>query len=343
MNAPPTPLLGRVRVSSLGFGGAPLGNLYAPLDEAAAEDAVRQALRLGVTYFDTAPHYGHGLSEHRIGRVLRARSRDAFALSTKVGRLLVADPKAPAEQHGYVAALPFRQRFDYSYDGALRSLEDSLQRLGLARIDIAYIHDIDRFTHGPDQQPRRFREAMEGAYRALDRLRADGTIGAIGLGVNDWEVCRDALAHGDFDGFLLAGRYTLLDQSALTELLPACAKRGVKIVIGGPYNSGILATGAVAGARYDYGPAPPEILARVIAIEAVTREFAVPLRAAALQFPLGHPDVVSVIPGARSAAEVEANALLMATPIPDGFWQALQDRGLLARDAPIPADRSRGS
>jgi D-threo-aldose 1-dehydrogenase len=327
------------RLGPLGFGGAPLGNLFAPIAESAAQATVRRAWALGLRYFDTAPHYGNGLSEHRIGHTLREQPRAAFTLSTKVGRLLSPDPAAPATQHGFVGTLPFRQRFDYSHDGALRSLEDSLQRLGLARVDIAFIHDIDSFTHGPDQ-PRRFREAMEGAYPALEWLRRDGVVTAIGLGVNEWQVCHDALRHGDFDLFLLAGRYTLLDQSALAELLPACLARGARIVIGGPYNSGILATGAVPGARYNYAPAPPEILDRVARIEAVCHRFGIPLRAAALRFPLGHPAVDAVIPGARSPAEIEENVALMATPILAEFWAALQSAGLLAAEAPAPTDNA---
>jgi D-threo-aldose 1-dehydrogenase len=329
---------GRLRalgLGPLGFGGAPLGNLYAPIEAAQALATVHAAWELGLRHFDTAPHYGHGLGEHRLGQVLRDMPRDEFVLSTKVGRLLSPAPQAPATQHGFVGTLPFVQRYDYSYDGTMRSFEDSLQRLGLACVDIAYIHDIDRFTHG-DEQPRRFREAMDGAYRALERLRAAGTVKAIGLGVNNWEACRDALRHGDFDGFLLAGRYTLLDQSALAELLPLCAKRGTGIVIGGPYNSGILATGAVAGARYNYALASPEILAKVGRIEELCRSFGVTLRAAALQFPFGHPAVQAVIPGARSPAEVEENVALLNAPIPPDFWAALKTAGLLGPEVPTP-------
>jgi D-threo-aldose 1-dehydrogenase len=329
---------GRLRalgLGPLGFGGAPLGNLYAPIAESMALATIQAAWDRGLRHFDTAPHYGHGLSEHRLGRVLRDKPRGSFVLSTKVGRLLSPAADAPATQHGFVATLPFVQRFDYSYDGALRSLDDSLQRLGLARVDVVYIHDIDHFTQGGDQ-PRHFREAMDGAYKALERLRGEGVVKAIGLGVNNWEVCRDALRHGDFDGFLLAGRYTLLDQSALGELLPRCVERGAGLIIGGPYNSGILATGAVSGARYNYAPAGPEILAKVECIEAVCRRFGVPLRAAALQFPLGHPAVLAVIPGARSPIEVEENVALMGAPIAPDFWAALKAARLLDREVPTP-------
>jgi D-threo-aldose 1-dehydrogenase len=327
---------GSLALGRIGLGTAPLGNLFAPVREEDAVETVRRALALGVRCIDTAPHYGNGLSEHRVGSALRGVARDSVVLSTKVGRLLSADPEAPRDQHGYVGVLPFRQRFDYSHDGALRSIEDSLQRLGLARIDIALIHDIDVFTHGAAAQPGRFREAMEGAYRALARLKAEGTIGAIGLGVNDWRVCLDAMNHGDFDGFLLAGRYTLLDQSALAELLPACERRGVSIILGGPYNSGILARGAVAGATFDYRPPDPAILERVRSLTEICAVFDVPLQAAALQFPLGHPAVTTVLPGARSPAEVGANLHFSAHPIPAGFWQALREARLLAPEVSLP-------
>jgi D-threo-aldose 1-dehydrogenase len=328
---------GSLDLGCIGLGTAPLGNLYAPLSDADAVETVRRALALGVRFIDTAPHYGDGLSEHRIGEALRGVDRDSFVLSTKVGRLLSADPAAPRDQHGFVDVLPFRQRYDYSHDGALRSIEDSLQRMGMARIDIALIHDIDTFTHGPDAQPARFREAMEGAYPALARLKATGAVRAIGLGVNDWQVCLDALDHGDFDGFLLAGRYTLIDQSALSVLLPECQRRGVRIILGGPYNSGILARGAVEGATFNYRPAEPAILQRVRAVGEVCAAFDVPLQAAALQFPLGHAAIATVLPGARSPAEVEANMRFAAHRIPGAFWQALRDAGLLALDVPVPA------
>jgi len=327
---------GSLALGRIGLGTAALGNLFAPVRDEDAAETVRRALALGVRYIDTAPHYGNGLSEHRVGAGLRGVARESVVLSTKVGRLLSADPDAPRDQYGYVGVLPFRQRFDYSRDGALRSIEDSLQRLGIAHIDIALIHDIDAFTHGPDAQPQRFREAMEGAYRALARLRGEGTIAAVALGVNDWRVCLDALKHGDFDGFLLAGRYTLIDQSAFAELLPACQRRGVSVIAGGPYNSGILARGAVVGATFDYRPAEPAILERVRVLTEICTAFNVPLQAAALQFPLGHPAVATVLPGARSAAEVEANLRFAVHPIRADFWRALRDARLLAPGVPLP-------
>ncbi len=327
--------------ATLGFGGAPLGNLFAPVGDAVASALVRHAYRAGVRYFDTAPHYGNGLSEHRIGSALRDVARDAFVLSTKVGRLLVPDATAPRNQHGYVDVLPFAQRWDYSFDGTLRSIEDSLQRLGLARIDYVYIHDVARDAHG-DDAPRRFREAMEGAVPALSRLRADGAIAGFGLGVNEVEVCVDALAHADLDVLLLAGRYTLLDQSALPNLLPMCVKRGTRVVLGGPFNSGILATGARPTdgrpAYFNYAPAAPDIVARVAAVETLCAAHGVPLKAAALQFPRAHPAVACVLAGARSAAELDENLAMSAQPIPAALWRDLRSAGLIAADAPVPGD-----
>jgi D-threo-aldose 1-dehydrogenase len=308
--------------TGLGFGGAPLGNLYEPVAEDAARAAVQAAWDAGIRYFDTAPLYGHGLSESRIGSVLGELPRDAYCLSTKVGRVLEPVEAPPREQSGYVAGLPFRARFDYGAAGVQRSLEDSLRRLRTDRIDVVYIHDVDRLTHGA-AQPARFAQAMDGAYPALARLREQGVVGAIGLGVNEWEVCAAALAHGDFDCFMLAGRYTLLDQSARETLLPLCAQRGVRLVLGGVYNSGILATGAVPGARYDYQPAGDGVLARTRALQARCDAAGVPLRAAALQFALRCPQACAVVVGARSAAEVRDNLAMARWPIVEGFWDAI--------------------
>jgi D-threo-aldose 1-dehydrogenase len=325
------PGLGRI-----GFGGAPLGNLFARVEESEAEAAVRAALEGGVRCFDTAPLYGLGLSERRLGAVLRGVARERFVLSTKVGPLLEPDPGAPATQHGYTGVPPFRARYDYSAEGARRSLAESRARLGLARVDIAYIHDVDR-THGAEQ-PAMFRAAMEGAAPALTALREAGEIAAWGLGVNDVAPCEAALRHADPDLFLLAGRYTLLDQSALP-LLEACAARGVGVVIGGPYNSGILASGPVRGARYDYAEADAATLARAARIADVCARHGVALPAAALRFCMAHPAVRCVIPGARSAAEVTRTLALARTPIPAALWRDLRREGLLAEAAPEPAER----
>jgi D-threo-aldose 1-dehydrogenase len=338
MNPFATRTIGRtgLAVTAFGLGGAPLGNLFAPIAEPEAQALINAAWDEGIRYFDTAPHYGQGLSEVRFGEALKAKLRDDFVLSTKVGRIMTPDPEAPATLNNFIAAMKARPRFDYSRDGALRSLEDSYQRLGLARVDIVFIHDIDRWTH-KDAQPARFKEAMEGAYPALAELRAAGVVKAIGLGVNETQVCCDAIRHGDFDCILLAGRYTLLDQSALTEFLPLCTTRGVNVVIGGPYNSGVLAPKAPAAATtYDYKPVPPEVLQRVARLEKVAQAHRIPLAAAALQFAFGHPAVVSVIPGARSVDEVRSNLHLAKTSIPPTFWRDLKTEGLLPADTPVP-------
>lgn len=337
MKAADTRRLGRgnLRVSQLGFGGAPLGNLFSELDEGDATHAVASAFASGIRFFDTAPLYGHGLSEHRIGAALRHRRRDDFVLATKVGRLLRPDPAADGGL--YRKILPFATAYDYSYDGVLRSIEDSLQRLGLARIDIVHIHDVDVWTHGSQAaMDARFAEVMKGGYRALLRLREEKVIGAIGVGVNEWQACQRFAAEGDFDCFLLAGRYTLLEQAALDSFLPLCVARDIAVIIGGPFNTGILATGAMEGATYDYRPAPAEVMARVRRIEAICRSHGVALASAALQFPLHHPAVSSVIPGARSAAEIAANVATFDAPIPPALWAELKQAGLLRPDAPTP-------
>ena len=328
--------LGRsaVEVSRMGFGGAPLGNLFNPVPADAARQAIDAAYDRGLRYFDTAPLYGHGLSERRLGDALRSRPRESFVLSTKVGRVL--EPGTPAAG-AYVEVPALVPRFDYSEAGALRSLEESLGRLGLDRVDVLYIHDIDGFTHGADSAPARFREAMAGAYRTIERLRREGRVRAIGIGVNEWEACQRAAEAADFDCFLLAGRYTLLEQEAVESFLPLCERRGIGVVIGGPLNSGILATGPVSGATYNYRPAPPPILERAGRLERVCASHGVPLAAAALQFPLAHPAVACVIPGARSEAEVELNVALLARPLPTALWRDLKAEGLLHADAPTPA------
>ena len=324
------------------LGGAPLGNLFRAISDDDAVSLVRHAYAAGARYFDTAPHYGHGRSERRMGDALRDVPRAEFLLSTKVGRLLEPCADAARDQHGYADTLPFVQRYDYTAAGVRRSLEDSLQRLGLARVDIVYVHDIDRETHG-DAHARHLADALDGALPALAALKGDGVIGAYGLGVNDVAICREVLRHADLDLILLAGRYTLADQSALPELLPECERRSVAIVLGGPFNSGILATGTNppdGGPPYfNYAAAPPEVIARVAAIERACMEFAVPLPAAALQFPLGHRAVASVLAGARSAKEFDENRRLAAAPIPPAFWSALRERGLIDRRAPLPGER----
>jgi D-threo-aldose 1-dehydrogenase len=320
--APPGPL---------GFGGAPLGNMFARVDEATAAATLQAAWDCGIRYYDTAPHYGAGLSEHRFGAMLRQRPRDSFVLSTKVGRVLSPDPSVLAGPPPFDAGLPFRARYDYTADGALRSIEDSLQRMGLGNVDIVYVHDIAEDAHGPNwREP--FAAAMQGAGRALIRLREEGVIRAWGLGVNRVEACEVALEQSDPDLFLLAGRYTLLDHAALGTLFPACLARGVRVVIGGPYNSGLLA----GGAHFDYVPASADLLARKAALEDVCRAHGVDIRAAALQFCAAHPAVNAVIPGAKHPDRVPLNVALMRQGIPSAFWADLKVRELIPVDAPMP-------
>jgi len=327
-------------IDALGFGCTSVGNLYQKVSDEEAADILTTARASGFRYFDTAPHYGQGLSERRVGDALRGSSD--YVLSTKVGRLLRPAGYA-AERHGFVSPMPFDIEYDYSYDGIMRSFEDSLQRLGLDRIDILYMHDIGPVTHGDDND-RLFPTAMDGGYQAMDKLRQSGRVSAVGIGVNEYEVCERALEYGDWDCFLLAGRYSLLEQKALDTFLPKCIDRNCSIVIGGPYNSGILATG-VSGKgpwNYDYGPAPDEIVRKVAAIERLCGEFSIPMPAAALQFPLAHPAVASVIPGMGNVRRIEQTLNLFATDIPDEFWCALSEQGLIRDDAPTPAGSSSG-
>ncbi|HEV7256678.1 MAG TPA: aldo/keto reductase [Bosea sp. (in: a-proteobacteria)] len=330
--------LGRsaLSVSTLGFGAAPLGDLYARLDEAQAVATVEAAIAGGITLIDTSPLYGHGLSEHRIGAALRRAGRDGLALSTKIGR--VAEPFAGrGDGSGYLGGLPHGLRFDYSYDGAMRSLEQSALRLGTDRIDIVLIHDVDVWTHGEAMVEQRFSEAMEGAYRALEKLRASGAVKAIGVGVNEADMCERFARAGDFDTMLLAGRYSLLEQPALASFMKLAQEKGIGLMLGGVFNSGILATGPVAGAKYNYNPAPPEILARVAAIQAVCQRHGVPLRRAALHFPLGHPAVASLVMGAVSPAEVADQIAELNSPVPAALWADLKAEGLLGAEVPVPA------
>jgi D-threo-aldose 1-dehydrogenase len=342
MNVSDTRELGRsgLKVTMLGFGGVPLGNLYRACSDAEAHATLRAAYDAGIRLVDTAPFYGLGMSEHRIGAIMREVPRGSWVLSTKIGRVLRAakDPERLDEAAGpFVRWAPFDFRFDYSYDGVMRSFEDSLQRLATNRIDILLIHDCDIWTHGSEEAYRqRFKEVMGSGYKALAELRAAGDVKAIGVGVNEVPVCLDFLAAGEFDCMLLAGRYTLLEQGALDELLPKCEQANVSLIIGGPYNSGILATGAVEGATYDYKPAPPEIMDKVRRMEAVCKRHGVALPSAALQFPLGHKQVATMIPGARSVAEVEQNVRTFNAAIPADLWAELKHEGLLREDAPTP-------
>lgn len=329
--------LGRVDldVTVLSLGTVAIGNLFKATSDSEAAATVDSAWESGIRYYDTAPLYGHGLGELRTGAALRLRPRDEFVLSSKVGRLLRPRPRREIDFGGWVDTPAFALNYDYTYDGTMRAFEDSLQRMGLERMDICFIHDIDVFTRGTEQ-PEVFRQAMDGCYRALDRLRSEGIVRAIGVGVNEWQVCEAALRERDLDCFLLAGRYSLLEQEPLDSFLPLCVERNVSVVVGGGFNSGILATGAVEGARYNYGPAPEPVRDRVRRIETVCRDHGVPLQAAAMQFVTAHPAIASLIVGARSPVQMAQNVRWFETPIPMAFWQAMKEEGLLRADAPVP-------
>ena len=318
-------------VTTLGLGGASLAGIFTGVSPDQARATVAHALDMGITYVDTAPQYGLGRSEHLVGDVLRERRAEAV-LSTKVGRLLAPVDPAKQDKGAWVDPLPFNQVYDYSYDGVMRSFEDSLQRLGLSSVDIVYVHDIGAATHGVEGNKPLWKQLETGGYKALRELRDGGVIKAIGLGVNEWEVLMDAFALGDWDVFLLAGRYTLLEQTSLDPFLTTCVKRGASVVVGGPFNSGIL----VGGDKFNYAKAPEEIVAKVKAIAAVCQEFGVPLPAAALQFPLTHPAVCNVLPGPRSPEELDGILAWWDVRIPGELWTALAAKGLLAPGTPIP-------
>ncbi|RAO75026.1 aldo/keto reductase [Dyella jiangningensis] len=324
--------------TKVGFGTAPLGNMYRNIPEQEAIDTVEAAWQQGIRYFDAAPLYGAGLAELRLGEALQHHPRDAYVLSTKVGRLILDEvedttrrdlgEKGGLFEHG----LPNKIVYDYSADGTLRAIEASLKRLKTDRLDIVWIHDPARDFHG-DAWKDVLHGAMTGAAAALTRLREEGVIKAWGLGVNRVEPCVMALREADPDGFLIAGRYTLLDHAeALQELMPMSLDRGARIVVGGPYNSGILA----GGEHYEYQKATPEILARVESLRALCTEFGVDIRAAALQFSLAHPAVAAVIPGASRPSRIAENLALAEATIPSAFWRELRKRGLVSPGAPLP-------
>jgi D-threo-aldose 1-dehydrogenase len=331
---------GALRFTELGFGTAPIGGLYRPVGAEEAQATMQAAWDDGVRYFDTAPLYGLGQSETRLNRLLQGKARGDYVVSTKVGRTLRVASKGEAHTGvGKWFDVPNRvEVFDYSYDGVLRSLEASFERTGLDRFDLVHVHDLDLFTHGSDDRLQPWREQfMAGGYRALTDLRDQGVIRAIGGGINEWQACQWLAERGDFDIFLLAGRYTLLEQEAATAFLPMCQARGIGIVIGGPYNSGILATGARPGAHFNYITAPPSVMEKVAAIEECCADHGVRMVDAAFQFPLCHPAVLSVIPGAMTPVEVEANLRAAAALIPAALWEDLKARGLMRAEAPTGA------
>ena len=311
-------------VTAIGLGTAPLGGLFSPVSDADAEATIERAWSLGVRFFDTAPLYGFGLAERRLGSFLRQQERDSFAISTKVGRLLRRATAALEDDH-YKGTPAERPLFDFSYDGVMRSVEDSLGRLGLDRVDVLLVHD-------PDDH---YEEAVAGAFRALRRLREDGTVKAIGAGMNQSEMLARFAEAASVDCFLLAGRYTLLDQGALTTLFPVCRAKGIGIILGGIYNSGILADPR-AGAKFNYEDADPALVARALALEALCRKHGTELKAAAVQFCMAHPAVTVALQGARTAAEVSDNIAMAERAVPPAFWQELRERNLVDVSAPLP-------
>ena len=328
---------GGLTFTELGFGAAPLGNLYRAIPDAEADAILAAAWDGGIRHYDTAPLYGLGLSETRLNRFLRGKPRGDYVLSTKIGRLLKTTAPDKRDGQGKWFDVPSRTEvMDYTYDAVTRSVEFSLERLGIDRVDLLYAHSLDAFDLGSEARVTEKRdELMASGYRALVELRDQGVIRGFGAGINDWRSAQWLLERGDFDIFLLAGRYTLLEQEALESFLPLCVARGVGVVIGGPYNSGILATGPRPGAFYNYDPAPQEILDRVGRIEAVCRAHGVRRVDAAFQFPLRHPAVVSVVPGGQAVAEVEGNLAAARATIPPALWADLKSEGLLRPDAPV--------
>jgi D-threo-aldose 1-dehydrogenase len=319
-----------VALSALSFGAAGIGNLYRPVTRDDAMATLAAAWDAGIRYFDTAPYYGQGLSERRLGDFLQDRPRADFVISTKVGRLLRPAPDGRAPDNGFVGALPFDVHYDYGHDGIMRSFEDSLARLGLPSVDILYVHDLEIGNHGEDVYRARLKTFLDSGYRALDDLKAAGVVRAIGLGVNEVAACIALLERVPLDGLLMAGRYSLLDRGAAPRLLDLCGAKGTAMVVGGVFNSGILATGARTGATFDYAEAPPEILARVAAMEDVAKAHDVALATAALQFPLRHPTVASVLIGTAKPASLIRNIECFGQDVPESLWPAMDALALPA-------------
>jgi len=320
-----------LNLSELGLGTAAMAGNHRPVSEDDHRGAIEEALDGGITFVDTAPFYGFCRSEHYAGDALRRREK--WTLSTKAGRLFSAGAAPKAEKDEWPGSFPFRQTYDYSYDGVMRSYEDSLQRLGLDRIDVLLLHDIGEMQHGAEKNTPLMADAMSGGYKALDELRRNGNIKAIGLGVNEKEVCIEAMKNGHWDAFLLAGRYTLLEQGPLDDLLPECEKAGTGIILGGPFNSGILA----GGNTWNYSAAPAEVIDKAKKIERVCSSHGIPLPAAALQMPIAHPLVATVIPGPRSRAEVQDILSWWKLEIPVSLWSDLKSEKLMHPDTPSPS------
>ena len=334
----PSTMLGStaLEISRLGLGGAPLGELFECLPEAQAQAVVKSAYEQGVRYFDTAPWYGHGMSEHRMGHYLRQQTRDSFVLSTKVGRVYRAASSPEQRTPPWVGGLPFELHFDYSYDGIMRSWQDSLMRLGLNRVDMLVIHDLDADYHGLAGLASH-RKALESTgYKALEELKAGGQVRAIGAGVNHGTTMAYFVENVELDFLLVAMPYTLLDQSPLQGSFQSCMDKNVSVVIGSPYASGILATGAINGARYNYAPATGLIMDKVRRIESVCARHETSLAAASLQFCLAHPVIAATIPGATHEKFVSANITNLHAKIPAALWEELKSLNLIAQASPIP-------
>jgi D-threo-aldose 1-dehydrogenase len=321
--------------TALSFGGAPIGNFNGVYSDAGADAMISQAWDQGIRYFDTAPGYGNGLSEHRLGHALRGRDREELVLSTKVGRVLTPTIDAPSTNGQYQEIPPFVADYDYSYDGVMRAVEQSLQRMLTDHFDALFIHDCDRYTHG-SAAPELFHQAIVSAFPALESLREQQVVKAIGFGINEADLMTEAVKATDADLCLLAGRYTLLEQDSLDELFPICEERGIGIVLGGVYNSGVLATGPTPGARFNYAPADQNILAKAGRLEEICRRHDVPLPAVALQFAYAHPAVVSACIGARNEKQQAHNAELFELAVPEELWEDLRTADLIRPDAPTP-------
>ena len=325
--------------SAVGLGTGPLGDFFELLNEKTAISTVEQGLASGVRVFDSSPHYGNGLAESRLGAGLRRAQRDQIVVSSKIGRIMDPFGKKPEVRKdvvspGFAGGFPHAPRFDYSYDGAMRSIEHSLLRMGLDRLDIVLIHDCDVWTHGRDDAGPRFKEAMAGAYVALDKLRREKVVKAIGFGINEADTCVKFAKAGDFDVAMMAGRYSLLDQTGLQEFLPLALQKGMGVMLAGVFNSGILATGSIPGAKFDYAVAPELIVTKVKGIEEVCRRHHVTIRQAALQFAMAHPAVVSIVLGAVTPEEVKANVHDASVEIPASLWSDLKSANLLNEAAP---------
>lgn len=322
--------------TALSFGGAPIGNFNGVFGDAEAHDMVSQAWDQGIRYFDTAPGYGNGLSEYRLGHALRERDRNELVLSTKVGRVLTPMLGAPSTNGQYRDIPPFVANYDYSYDGVMRAVEASMQRMLTDRFDALFIHDCDRYTHG-GAAPEYFHQAIVSAVPALEALREQKVVKAIGFGINETDLMTQAVKTTDVDLCLLAGRYTLLEQEPLDELFPICQERGVGIVLGGVYNSGVLATGPIDGARFNYAPATDDILAKAGQLDEICHRHNVALPTVALQFAYAHPVVVSACIGARNQKQQDRNAELFETAVPHELWEDLRSANLIRAEAPTPA------